>query len=254
MHDTTPLPAARSVELERVFNIRDLGGLPTLDGRRVRQGRIFRSDDAHLATAQDLKALGELGIGTVIDLRTGDEAAQRGTATWDQLGVRRLSHPFWLAVPPMGSGSRYLDPRETAGLYAEMHEQNLATHAALWRALAQAASGATVIHCASGRDRTGIVVALLLSFLRVPDAHILDDYAHSAAGMRQMLAYLDTAFAPETLARMQLHREAMVLTPPEAIGGFLAWLRERHGSIGGYAAALGVEAEVESLRAGLLGD
>jgi protein-tyrosine phosphatase len=245
----------RWVRLDGTTNMRDLGGLPTVDGRRVRAGRLFRTDDPHLSTDDDAAVLAALGIRTVIDLRTRREVEQRGNRRWDELGVRRLPLPWWSHVPPIEHAHKYRDPRLTAGLYGDMHEGNLGAHADLWRALAEAtAAGPTVVHCASGRDRTGIVVALLLSMLGVHEDAILEDYAMSAAGMKRMLAHLEATSPPETLAALDLDKEAMVLTPPEAIGHFLDWVARRHGGIEGYAADIGIAELVPVLRTRLLTD
>lgn len=240
------------VRFAQMFNVRDLGELRTSDGRRVRPGRIYRTDDPHLATDADAAALGALGITTVIDLRTPDEIEQRGTKRWDELGARWISRPLWAEVPSIEHAHRYHDPKMTAELYGEMHEANLAAHAGLWRAFADAGTHCTAVHCASGRDRTGIVVALLLSLLDVGREDILEDYAMSARGMRRMLAYMEANFPPEVMASWNLDKEAMVLTPPEAIGHFLDWVQWRHGGIGGYAKEIGITDLVPVLQENLL--
>ena len=248
-HVTNP----RMVALDLMFNMRDLGGLPTLDGRQVRSGRLFRADDPHLCTDDDAAALARLGIESVIDLRTPPEVDQRGTRRWDELDARRHALPLWREVPAIEHDFKYHDPGLTAALYEDMHEDNLEAHPGLWKALAEATTqGPTVIHCASGRDRTGIVVALLLSLLGVPEDLILEDYAMSSTGMERMLAHLEATHPAEALATLNLDKEAMVLTPPEAMGHFLDRIRLRHGSVAGYAADIGITVVVAALRNRLL--
>ncbi|PWI10414.1 hypothetical protein DIZ27_12495 [Streptomyces sp. NWU339] len=259
MDDTPTLTTARgraerAIPFAQMFNVRDLGGLRTSGGQRLRPGRIYRSDDPYFATDADAAALGTLGIKTVIDLRTSAEIEQRGTRRWDELGARRLSRPLWRKVPSIEHAHRYLDPKNTAELYGEMHEENLATHAELWRSVADAATERTVVHCASGRDRTGIVVALLLSLLGVRREEILEDYAMSAEGMRRMLAHLEDTYPPETLKDWHLDKETIVLTPPEAIGHYLDWVQHRHGGIEGYAEQVQITDVVPVLRQNLLED
>ncbi len=252
---TASASGGREIRFAQMFNVRDLGGLTTVDGRRVRTGRVLRSDDPHLATDDDVTALAALGITDVVDLRTVPEVELRGTRRWDELGLRRHSVPLWSHVPPVEDAHKYHEPHLTAGLYAEMHEGNLAAHPGLWRTLDLAtAAGPTVVHCASGRDRTGIVVALLLSLLGVPEQDILDDYAMSASGMRRMLAHLEATHPPEILAAFDLDKEAMVLTPPEAMAHFLDWVRDRHDGAERYVAAVGGAALVTTLRHRLLED
>src|SRR5689334_2931769 len=69
----------RRLELEQVFNFRDLGGYRTVDGPQLRWGRVFRADGLHRLTESDLEAVRRLGLRTVIDLRTPAELAERGT-------------------------------------------------------------------------------------------------------------------------------------------------------------------------------
>lgn len=244
-------PDSRELRFQQMFNVRDLGGLAS-SACRVLHKRVYRADDPHLASDADIAALRALRIDTVIDLRTQDEIAQRGTR-WEDLGARRASRPLWAAVPPIAESHRYLDPLRTAELYGEMHDRNLDAHRELWHSIAEASSGRTVIHCASGRDRTGIVVALLLSFLGVDEASILEDYSMSADGMKRMLAYLEQRYPPDELAaKFDLDKQAMVLTPPETIRRYLAWVRDRHGSIEGYAADIGIQQLIPLLRDNLL--
>ncbi|MGX4688137.1 tyrosine-protein phosphatase [Streptomyces sp. JNUCC 63] len=249
---TAPGHAERAIHFAQIFNVRDLGGLCTSDGRRVRPGRMYRTDDPHLATDADAAALGALGLRTVIDLRTPAEIEQRGTRRWDELGTRRVSRPLWAEVPSLEHAHRYLDPVMTGELYGEMHEANLAAHPELWRAVANASAQCTAVHCASGRDRTGIVVALLLSLLGVRREDILEDYAMSAQGMRRMLDHLEATYPAEVLASWHLDKEAMLLTPPEAIGTFLDRVQRLHGGIEGYAEQIGITDLVPVLRENLL--
>ena len=90
--------------------------------------------------------------------------------------------------------------------------------------------------------------------LGVPERDILDDYAMSAPGMSRMLAHLEATHPPEILATFDLDKEAMVLTPPEAIGHFLDWVRERHGGAERYVTDIGGAALVTNLRDRLLED
>ncbi len=243
----------RVVDLDQIFNMRDLGGLPTRDGGFIRSGRLFRADDPHLATDEDTAVLADLGISSVLDLRTAPEAEQRGSRRWDELGVQRHARPLWARIPGAAHAFRYHDPRLTADLYAAMHDEHLAAHRSLWQALALATTqGPTLIHCASGRDRTGIVVALLLGLLGVEEDLILADYAMSAAGMAHLLAHLEATHSPDDLVALRLDKEAMVLTPPEAMAHFLALIRQRHGGLDGYAADIGITAEVATLWENLL--
>jgi len=77
----------RFVELRGCFNFRDLGGYTGAGGRRVRWRRLFRADGLHRLTDEDCRDLAELGLRTVIDLRSGDELTERGRITWPEPGL-----------------------------------------------------------------------------------------------------------------------------------------------------------------------
>lgn len=243
--------ASRVVHLERGFNVRDLGGLPTTDGKQVRYGRIYRSDDPFHASSDDVAVLRRLGIRTVLDLRMAEECAERGTRTWDDVGAVVHACPLVDTVPEPSEHGNYIEPAATARLYVEMLTADLQRHPRMWRALADASSGVSVIHCWSGRDRTGIVVALLLGLLSVEEEHIVEDYAMSTPGMTRMLDWAEQNL-PGGIREITGNRTAMGTTWPDTMRLFLAEFRNRFGSAAGYAREVGIEAEVDVLRENLL--
>jgi protein-tyrosine phosphatase len=241
----------RVMQFEQCFNMRDLGGLSTRDGHLLPHGRIYRSDDPFLISARDLDTFRELRITSVVDLRMAEEIAERGSATWQRLAVEHFAVPLVEGLPAMEDHTRYVDPDWVADLYLEMLVHGRSRHQRLWQALAHASPGRTVIHCASGRDRTAIVVALLLGFLGVDDDQIVEDYTISAVGMERMLNWLD-ANHPEKAEAVTGNRAAMVFTPPETMQLFLAGFRSRYGTFEAYADDLGVTDDVAVLRRTLL--
>ena len=237
---------------ERIFNLRDLGGMRTTDGRSLRRGRVYRSDDPHLATEADVEALRALGISTVIDLRLDEEVGVRGSAVWEALNVVPVRCSTLTKPPVPADLARYIDPDFIRVEYFSMLGTEEVAHR-LWRALADAGDRPRLIHCASGRDRTAIVVALLLEALGVDREHVLDDYAASATGMVRLLAHLDEHL-PEAAAMSEGNRHSFVRTPRECMAAFLDAMDERWGSPVQYLEKLGVGAELERLRADLLED
>jgi protein-tyrosine phosphatase len=243
---------SRVIRLERGFNIRDVGGLHTSDGQRVRRDKVFRSEDLLYASTADVQALGRLGIRTVVDLRTTQECGERESPMWDGLGATVHACPLVVQVPPHAEHGRYLEPRWTSGLYLKMLSDNPEGHAPLWRALAEGSSrGVSLIHCLSGRDRTGIVVALLLELLGVREVGIVADYAMSATGMERMMDWIELNIAGGVDA-VTTDRTAMVTTDPETMRMFLAQFRQRYGSADGYAKELAITPYVTELRRNLL--
>jgi protein-tyrosine phosphatase len=225
--------------------------LPTTDGRAVRHGLVYRSDDPFMATAADVEALRALGIHTVIDLRLDEEAGVHGSAVWDALDVVPVRCSTLTKPPVPEDLAKYIDPEFIRVEYFSMLGSEEVAHR-LWGALASAGDRPRLVHCASGRDRTAIVCAFLLEALGVDREHVLDDYEASARGMVRLLAHLDEHH-PDRAAMSEGNRYSFVRTPRECMAAFLDAMDERYGSPVRYLEKeLGVGAELDQLRADLL--
>lgn len=224
--------SGRRVEFEGCVNFRDVGGLPTVDGAVVRRGRLFRSDSLHGLTPADLARLhDEIGLRTVIDLRMDREVDELGPAAGHYRDdVRMLRLPLFTSYPPEWSEpTNWATEPQRAERYLEFLEAGPQTVVRLVRELADATSTPAVVHCHSGRDRTGIVVGVVLDLLGVDRAVIGDDYAVSA----------------RYITDHELQPERMTL--------LLSMIDERYGSVLGLLAPHGAsEADVVRLRAALL--
>jgi protein-tyrosine phosphatase len=208
---------ARRVELEGCLNFRDLGGYPSADGRAVRRGLLFRSDALHLLTPSDvIRIRDELRIGAIVDLRSTKEL--------------------------IGLADRYFRLAEYAsGPIASVVET-----------LAQSDAPA-VYHCAAGKDRTGIISAVLLGVLGVPDEVIVADYALSAEAIDAINARLLRSEGYQTMLAAlppdTMHAEA------ETMISFLEQMKSRYGSLRAFAEAAGVSARaITRLEERMLGD
>jgi protein-tyrosine phosphatase len=178
---------SRHLDWEGCFNVRDLGGLPTVDGRRTRWGAVVRADAIDGLTAAGWSALVAHGVRTVVDLRSDDE---RGPDAAPRPGSVQTVHlpldvaedrAFWEV---WASGPQFGTP-----LYYRPHLDRFpGRNAAVVAAVAQAAPGAVVVHCGGGRDRTGQVTMLLLALAGVPADVIAADYALSEGRLRRRYA------------------------------------------------------------------
>jgi protein-tyrosine phosphatase len=235
---------------ERLFNVRDLGGLTTSDGRRVRGGHLFRMDDPVGVTAADVETLRALGVRNVLDLRNDEEEGARGSADWSELKVRQVRCSIMNFTPPVADYPRFIEPEFCAREYTRyIDEPDVAR--TLWRTLAELTAEPTAVHCASGRDRTGVVTAMVLEAIGVERAQVVHDYSLSATGMVRLLDYLET-YLPDRAPATDAHRRSFLATPPECMAAFLDALDARWGGVAGYLATHGLEAEAETLRANLL--
>ncbi len=234
--------------LQGATNFRDFGGWPGQDGRRVREGLLYRSNALAELTPQDLGTLDGLGIGFVYDLRTRPEREAAPTA-WrpDGLTTRtfRAQHKRRLADMALDY------PPDEAGVLRLMHDfyADLPfTYAPAIQGVIDAisAGGAPcIVHCSAGKDRTGIVCALLLAALGVSRGDIVADYArtnerpHAERDMARAVApregddALRRRYPPEAVA-------AMLAAAPAYMEAALAAIDARYPRMADY-----LEAELE---------
>jgi protein-tyrosine phosphatase len=236
----------RRIELEGCHNFRDLGGYPACDGRRVRWRALFRADDLSRLTSAGVAVLrDELRVGIVVDLRSANELAGDGPRGLDAEPIRFHHHPLFAGVVRGASRGVAL-----ADIYFALLETAREPMARVIATLAGADVPA-VFHCAAGKDRTGIVSAVLLGLLGVADEVVVDDYAASQAALGPLI---------ERLLADASYREMLAALPPETLharpetmAAMLTRVRDGFGSMRGYAREIGVpDAVVERLASRLL--
>ncbi|WP_261164096.1 tyrosine-protein phosphatase [Microbacterium sp. Marseille-Q6965] len=202
-----------------LHNLRDVGGLRARDGV-VTTGRLYRS----AAPLRDDPGIGDmvraLGIGTVVDLRDPRER-ELSPAVWARAGLHVREVPVF--------GGRLASIRfDTLGeLYEVMIERHIAAVVAAVEAVASA-PGPVLVHCTAGKDRTGVVTALILEALGVAREDVLADFARSEEVLGE--AYLRDLFAGVDMSRLPggaAHRA--VSSPPHLLRGALERIDARHG-------------------------
>jgi hypothetical protein len=176
-------PGDREVVLGGAFNVRDLGGLPVEGGSRTRRGLVYRADSLDSLTESDERLLfGTLAVGALLDLRTPEESGGDGLSDARRFpALRASSHPVIpdgrIGVEPFPAG----DAEAVAKLYLEyvVDRGDIVAGAVAVVADSVGRGVPALFHCAAGRDRTGVVAAVILSLLGVGDAAIVDDYLES---------------------------------------------------------------------------
>src|SRR5579872_47636 len=241
----------RRLPLAGCVNFRDLGGYPTQDGRQVRWRRLFRADGLARLHEADLALLGELGLATVIDLRTVGELEGRGSFPHDVVPVDYHHLPLTDVLPPPEDLHRYGEPDFVTARYRQMFDEGSESIATAVRVLASPDALPAVFHCSAGKDRTGVVAALVLGFLGVPREVIIEDYALSAEAMGALLERIKKEYA-DAVDTVERYAPAVISVPPESMAAFLDALRDEHGTFDELARSLGVTAPVERLRLSLL--
>lgn len=175
----------RDLAWEGCFNVRDLGGIPTTDGRSIRWGAVVRADSLHKLSNQGWSALIDHGVRTVIDLRNcaervADVARRPTQLTTIELPLDGIEdRRFW---DPIVEGPQFGTPIYYRGHLEQMPQRS----AAVVTAIARARPGGIAFHCVGGRDRTGQITILLLALAGVSSEQIVTDYELSDARLTPM--------------------------------------------------------------------
>jgi len=226
------------------LNVRDLGGHPTEDGGETRFAAVVRADSIASLTDEGWRQALDYGVRTVIDLRM---QAERDADPPREVPIESLH------LPAFGDWDESMDaeieavastqndtPSRTAAVYLEFLERFRPNFARAVSAVANAPDGAVIVHCAGGKDRTGLVAALLLRLAGVGIDAIAEDYSlseiHLAPRLEKWLA--ETADEDERERLREFSR-----TPAPSMQRVLAELERRYGSVDAYLEAGGASPE-----------
>ncbi|KAJ3201780.1 hypothetical protein HDU67_001071 [Dinochytrium kinnereticum] len=188
--------AQRVGRVAGVKNFRDVGGYPVLRGGRVKMGRVFRSASFAKATPEGFHTLKSLGIKTFFDLRSNVEISQDvAIHAIGEKGMKRVHCPVFSQedFSPLALGIRWKFYTEGSDGFSKAYSKILQSAGPVFRTILLSIAGEPasddselnetpcVVHCTAGKDRTGVFVAVLLSFLGVEDDIIVRDYALTEA-------------------------------------------------------------------------
>ena len=252
------------IELDGAVNVRDLGALATDDGRVTASRRLLRGDNLQDLSPSDVRTLvADLGVTTVVDLRSPGEVASEGPGPLTRVGS--VNHAYHSVLPEQGTATdvaaaalairrdgamfRYPDDIR-CGYYLGYLEDRPDQVVGALRSIAHA-PGAALVNCAAGKDRTGVVVALALTAVGVRREAVIADYAASAERMEAILERLRSSrtYASDvdsTPAADQAPRR-------QTMAAFLGRLDARYGGARGWLAERGFgPSDVRSLRAKLV--
>ncbi len=235
MSDSIPPP--RFIDLDGCFNFRDLGGYRTADGGTVAWRMLYRSDSLHRLTEIGRAAFARLGITTVLDLRAHQEVREHAWAPpsrWRGL-ARHLplqeNISVWSAMDP----AELAHPDFAAHHYRQIAASGMAALRAAIEALAAPGALPAVFHCAAGKDRTGVLAALILRLLGVPADTVADEYALSELGTARWEASLAAGNPDDTQTAWGYVPPAMLTAEKHTMLAFLRQLDGEYGSVDGFA-------------------
>jgi protein-tyrosine phosphatase len=245
---------ARRLHWEACYNVRDLGGYATADGGRTRWGAFVRADNMSRLTPAGQSALIAYGVRTIVDLRRADEltmdANPFAAPSDDPHRPAYLNLPLGLgadrdgilAVQAAGAG----DDASLSALFCLVLDHYWRGIAGVLRAIAAAREGMLLFHCHAGKDRTGLIAALLLALAGVPRATIAEDYALSQVCLQPIF---DQRPRQELDPTRRERMARMIGAVPETMLAVLAHLDARRGGVERYLRAAGLaEADLERLR------
>lgn len=269
---------ARWIQLEGAVNVRDVGGMITADGRAIRPGALIRSANLqHLTTTDVTTLVRDLGVRRVVDLRTDVEVERAAPGLLHAQPDVVVHH---LSLYPDSDGNAEnvvaIDEKPAAGTdddaakpvlpwqgdkltpdrapvvssYLRYLTRRPDSIVAALRAIAEP-DGATLVHCAAGKDRTGVVVALALTVVGVPPESIAADYALTQSQMALILAHLARS---DLYDREVTQPDQIPTASAEVMEAVLSAVQAEYGSVLGWLASHGwTERDTEALRAKLVG-
>ena len=260
------------IDLQGLANLRDVGGIPTVDGGKIIPGRLLRSDNLQTLSTSDVDQLLGLGLTDVIDMRSDYEVKQEGPTPLTTSGVRIHQYSLfrewevgvgedkpdvrpevlpeealpWVDLEP----SVQLDNAVASVYFSYLVDRPDSVLAAL-RTVAQA-PGVALVHCAAGKDRTGTIVALALSVADADRQAIIDDYAASSERVAEVVARLKSS--PTYAENLEGRDLSSHLSHPETMISLLRHIDETFGSVPQMLVKMGwTEEDNEQLRAKLRG-
>ena len=243
----------RTLIWDGCVNVRDLGGHPTEDGRTTRFGAVVRADSVRALSDAGWDALLAYGVSRIVDLRLRSELALDPPRELDvevvHVPLLQIDDEEWAEIDaifdaqPDAAGS-------TRAVYLEFLERRRPQFAQAFAAVADAPEGTVVVHCQGGKDRTGLVVALLLRVVGVDVEAIVADYALSGPNLSERTS----AWVAETDDELERERRRRIgSAPAEAMVAVLKELERRYGSVREYLDAAGVDqATVDKVRTRLV--
>ncbi|WP_209121621.1 tyrosine-protein phosphatase [Alkalihalobacillus sp. BA299] len=252
----------RVIPLEGTFNFRDLGGYPAADGRRVKWGKLFRAGNLSGMTEADLLLFKQLGIKRICDLRSEDEIKKHPDPVCEDT--------VWLHSPvipdEVGTVRQVGDLAEARQLFSKSHpgevlmamNRQMASYVQSYRRvfafLLEEPDAPFLFHCMAGKDRTGVVAALIFSILGVSRDVIIEDYLYTNCFVEEIKANL---LNDELMSHLPVDEEvieALLEARLEYITAFFDEIETCHDSVEKYLQEkIGLaEEEIEKLRESLL--
>ncbi len=240
----------RLLDLEGTFNFRDLGGYATDDGRCTRWQTLYRADALHRLSDAAQQRLIQAGLRTIVDLRRESECVDAPCALIERDGVRYLNVPLF-QDPGRPEPGRPVPRLED--VFRGIVDQRQAELGRILSLLAEPGALPAIINCTAGKDRTGVVVALVLRLVGVPPATIARDFALSEE--RVLGSHLPALLHARLVAagRDPSGLAQLMSSPPEFMLHLLDYIDHTYSGARALAHRAGVtDQQIDALREALL--
>lgn len=227
------LEPPRHISLEGAHNVRDLGGYASPAGE-TRWGAFFRADSLHQLSDADVQVMLDAGVRTVIDLRHDVEVKAAANRL---AGLPQINYHHLPLIRVMGGGAGSM-PHDLRSIYTYIVDDCQGNLRETFSTMSEAAEGGILFHCSAGKDRTGIVAALLLGLAGVEEPVIKADFALTAQAMHTLRPVL----IAQTVARGgdPDDLEPMLASDPDDMQALLNHVKSKHGSVENYLMHLGL--------------
>lgn len=241
----------RLLTVTGAHNVRDLGGYPVRGGGETQWRRVFRSAGLSQLDRDGIEVLRGHRVTTLVDLRTPIEVEEQPNVFGPDDGITSHNVSLFGALAPIHTLTADGQPFDMPARYCQALDLCQDRIRTVLAAIADAPEGAVIFHCTAGKDRTGVIAALLLENAGVERDAVIEDYAITAELAKPMLALmreraLARGTAPATV-------EQVLATKPETMAAVLDHLDTAHGGIAAYLPAIGLsEAQIGRLRARLV--
>ncbi|EJD39302.1 hypothetical protein AURDEDRAFT_187452 [Auricularia subglabra TFB-10046 SS5] len=252
------LPTPPFVHIEGIINSRALDTALASCSRALCPMRIVRAGDITRITPRGKEQLRALGIKRIFDMRSATERASKPAPTIDGVTVSHAVIFDWFSPEKMAEIFKELERDTTKAFvdrYAEMLENGKDGYGAILRHIRDRPQEGILFHCSAGKDRTGVIAALILALAGAYDEVIAADYALTQLGLAPYQSMIAAHFAansdftpsPENVTRM-------MSSEPETMFALLRFMRQKYGGAEGYCAKLGFShSDVARMKANLIG-
>lgn len=252
--------AERFLPFQGIANFRDIGGYRTIKGRRVRWGCVYRCGVLSTPTEQDRLYLEHLNPRLICDLRTGREVAERPDDLPESLRPAYRYTPIYHRDQIFSRINALIFKRQRlaevlrAG-YLDVIDERAEFFGEMLRLIARPENLPVVFHCTAGKDRTGMLVALLLLALGVPEPVVVADYSLSNLYYQTFWAATEPSFKRlRPFGLTSHHLQPLLVADPETMQAMIRHINHKYGSVERYLhQAAGVDQRVlRTLRENLL--